>query len=477
MTILRRTVPAEFTVLGDREVEVRMSTSARARDGHILEPDGCLLDNYRTNPIVLWDHDSGEPIGTNDNITVQPDCLTARTTFAPAGISQVADKICGLVKAGVIRAGSIGFNILAGDPIDPARPRAGLRVTSWELWEFSFVAVPADTGAIVTARNAAGGPDNQQEDAGMAADPNRTARLVLARSALLTPAAAAPKLRGLYDVAQLAYLLQQLGYAKDSADWEKNLEGDDSVVPAMLGDALIQLGNSLIAMAQEEVGELLADTLTQKAIDDQKGEQIAVVDRAYVAAAPTDRARAWRFAQARVRAGKAISAANAAKLSDACTHMERAAKGCTDAAGNLETASGHQEAIGDAHARAQTAHDKMATAIEAANGSAPADVAAQIAKVQQHHNALGKHLATIGDRCAAIGDVQADAGGAIAGAKRCMRSAVRCMRSVTDADGDTDSTDIQTSDGDGDSEGSANDRAFAVDFRRRQAALMELSAA
>jgi hypothetical protein len=118
----------------------------------------------------------------------------------------------------------------------------------------------------------------------------------------------------------------------------------------------------------------------------------------------------------------------------------------------------------------------MTDALEAANGSAPADVAAQIAKVQQHHKAVGKHLAAIGDRCAAIGDVQADAQGAIAGAQRCMRSAVRCLRSVTDAVPDSDVKDVQASDGDGESDGAANDRGDA-DFRRRQAALMELAAA
>ena len=49
--------------------------------------------------------------------------------------------------------------------------------------------------------------------------------------------------RGLYDVANLAYVLMQLGYHHDGAVFEAALEGDDSQVPAMLGEALVSLGD------------------------------------------------------------------------------------------------------------------------------------------------------------------------------------------------------------------------------------------
>lgn len=156
-TILRRVVPATVTALGDNQCRIRMSTAQRARDGHILLPDGCDLAAYRENPIVLWSHDVGEPVGTNSEITVDGTGIEALCTFAPDGISATADKVRGLVKAGIVRAVSIGFLIHAGDPIDPARPRAGLRATEWELLECSFVTVPSDTGALVTERAMADG--------------------------------------------------------------------------------------------------------------------------------------------------------------------------------------------------------------------------------------------------------------------------------------------------------------------------------
>lgn len=303
----------------------------------------------------------------------------------------------------------------------------------------------------------------------MADDTERATRRGQLRTALLTPAAAAPRLRGLYDVAQLAYLLQSLGYATDSAHWEANIEGDDSEVPAMLGEALTSLGKTLIAMTTEEVSELLANSAMAKAVDEEKGETIEAVERAYVDAAKTDRARLWRRTMVHLRAGKALSAANAAKLGDACTHMDRAAKAATGAAGSMGEAADHQEAMGDSHAKATAAHQKATDAIEAASGAPPEDVAAKLAKVQQHHRAVGKHLAAIGERCAAIGDVQADAQGSIAGAQRCMRSAMRCVRAVTgEGDEPPETQNEEVADG---------DRAFAADYRRRQAALLELAAA
>ena len=51
MTMIRKVVPAQGKALGDDEVEVRMSTAIRARDGHILIPQGVQLDNSKRNPV------------------------------------------------------------------------------------------------------------------------------------------------------------------------------------------------------------------------------------------------------------------------------------------------------------------------------------------------------------------------------------------------------------------------------------------
>lgn len=590
----RRTVPAEVSMMGENQARIRMSTGNRARDGHILPPEACVLDNYRANPIQLWQHNPDEPIGRNDEITVGPDGIDAITTFAPPGVSPTADRIRGLVKADIIRGVSIGFEIIDAEPIDPNRPRNGLRATHWELLECSFVSVPADTGAVVTARAVteadwkmgasrdlaiddsdawdgaaaersifehAGGDDfdpatarkgflfydaahpkergsykdpiahvvdgelkvpkgairaaasrlpqtdvpddvrssaeavldHYKEKAGMTTTDDGRA-FAAKRIRMLTGKLAqrqlmgspnpievfeieGPRVRGLYDVACLAHMLEHLGWIHGSAVWEAEVEGDDSKVPAMIGEALKGLGESLIAMTTEEVNELL----TGKGLDEVPPvEDVVVVEeRAFVMAGKTPAIRVWRQGRAAMmlRAGKAISQANAAKIDEASGHLADAGARAEESAGHQAKASEHTEALTDSHARATTAHAKMAAAIEDANGSAPADVAAKIAKVQQAHKQIGTHLAAIGDRAAAIGDAQADAQGAIAGAQRCVRSAMRCVRSVQDANGDTDTTDIQTSSGDGESGGTENDRAFTADARSRALAALELGAA
>ena len=152
MTMIRAAVPAQLHALSDDEVEVTLSTSALARDGHILEPTGCDLTNYRANPVVLWQHNPDQPVGRATELVVEGDRIRARITFAPAGISAKADEVRGLVKTGIVSGISVGFDVLDGTPLDPKKPRGGQRFTRWELLECSFCSVPVDPGAAVTAR-------------------------------------------------------------------------------------------------------------------------------------------------------------------------------------------------------------------------------------------------------------------------------------------------------------------------------------
>lgn len=140
--------------LAEREVGVVASTAQLGRDGHIVEPSGIDLTAYRKNAIVLWSHSPEDPVGVTTAIGVRDGALAARIEFAPLGISALADQCCSLVKAGVVKAVSIGFQPLQSVPIDRNDPRAGRHITSAELLEISFVSIPADTGALVVERAA-----------------------------------------------------------------------------------------------------------------------------------------------------------------------------------------------------------------------------------------------------------------------------------------------------------------------------------
>jgi HK97 family phage prohead protease len=302
MTMIRKLVRAQINTLGEDEVEVVMSTASLARDGHILIPQGCILENYRANPIALWSHDPDLPVGNAENIAVEADQITARVRFAPLGISVKADEVRGLVKAGVIRAVSIGFDPIEGEPLDPKKPRGGQRVSAWELLELSFVSVPSDVGAVVTQR--AHGETDMSDKPG---DKLPATRQIQGKANGVRQGPVTFK-RGLYQVAQLCYLFEELGWQVDMAKWEAECEGDASKLPAMLGAVLAELGDALLAMTAEEIAEALAGRDLEPE-EDEADVVLLVEERAHIRAATSPAVRAFRrgLALAKLRAGKTLS--------------------------------------------------------------------------------------------------------------------------------------------------------------------------
>lgn len=309
MSMIRQIVPVEINQLGEREIEVVMSTAVLARDGHILVPGGCRLDNYRANPIVLWSHNPDLPIGNAPDIIVEADKIRARIAFAPAGISAKADEVCGLMKSGVVRAVSVGFNPIDGEPLNSAKPRGGQRFTDWELLELSAVSVPSDPDALVTARAHGDAPMPETAPVTREVRPSGSRAVIIPTGQ-----------RGLYNVACLAQLLGELGYQTDWAKWEAGIEQDGSKVPEMMATALYALGDAFLAMAEEEVAELLASvTEGMTAADEADEELLEEGERAHVRAATSPRVRAWRraLAVANVRTGKKLSSETARCLREA----------------------------------------------------------------------------------------------------------------------------------------------------------------
>jgi HK97 family phage prohead protease len=140
-------------VLGDREVRVVASTGDVDRTGEMVEPAGIDLSGFLANPIILWQHDPEHPIGNATRAVVQGGKLICDIEFAPAGTSKKADEICGLVKAGILKGVSIGFDPIETEPMTAGNSRGPQKYVAIDLMEVSIVSIPANVGAAVVQRS------------------------------------------------------------------------------------------------------------------------------------------------------------------------------------------------------------------------------------------------------------------------------------------------------------------------------------
>jgi HK97 family phage prohead protease len=153
MNVQRKSYAASIAPVGERQAIVICSTGEVDRAGEVVVQDGIDLSAYKSNPIVLWQHNVDSPVAKATDIGVVNGKLTATVDFPPPGISAKADEICGLVKSGVISAVSIGFTPTSTEPMDMGNPKKGpQRYLKCELGEFSFVSVPANPNALVVQR-------------------------------------------------------------------------------------------------------------------------------------------------------------------------------------------------------------------------------------------------------------------------------------------------------------------------------------
>jgi hypothetical protein len=166
------------------------------------------------------------------------------------------------------------------------------------LQEFSFVSIPAGPDALVIERAL------KEAKEQMVTTDTPDPRAAVMKTRMLK--------RGLYEVGSLAYLLMELGWIKDTAEWEAECEQDGSTVPAQLGAALQALGATLVAMTAEEVAELVGGDDVEPVVEVVAEPEIVAGDIVTLSAIPA----AKRFALGVSRARKAhqVAIARTAKV-------------------------------------------------------------------------------------------------------------------------------------------------------------------
>ena len=136
-----------FKTLGETDdggVDIKGSASTNALDraGDIIESDAWAkggLENYKGNPIILFNHNYDKPIGRAKDLQVTENGLEIS-----AKISKAAGDVTQLIKDGVLGAFSVGFKVKDADYMTETD---GYKIKDAELFEVSVVSVPCNQGA------------------------------------------------------------------------------------------------------------------------------------------------------------------------------------------------------------------------------------------------------------------------------------------------------------------------------------------
>ena len=127
---------------GGVNIKGSASTNALDRAGDIIQPEAWMkggLENFKGNPIILFNHDYNKPIGRATDLSVTDNGLDIS-----AKISKAAGDITQLVKDGVLGAFSVGFRCKDSEYMTETD---GYKIKDAELFEVSVVSVPCNQGA------------------------------------------------------------------------------------------------------------------------------------------------------------------------------------------------------------------------------------------------------------------------------------------------------------------------------------------
>lgn len=114
--------------------------------------DGASLNRFLRNPVMLWRH-YGEPIGRWKDVRIEedPKRITAEAEFYEK--DSFAKRIADMVRAGFLKACSIGFRPLerSTEPAVMLPGQSRSTITKFELIEASIVPIPSNSNALIEA--------------------------------------------------------------------------------------------------------------------------------------------------------------------------------------------------------------------------------------------------------------------------------------------------------------------------------------
>jgi HK97 family phage prohead protease len=125
------------------------NTTSKDRTGDVVLSEAWVkgIENYRKNPVLLYQHDHGKPIGKSDTVRVDK-----KGIFVEASVSSAAEKLHGvqsLIEDGALKSFSVGFRV---KDADYDRTADTFVIKDLELLEISVVSVPANQESLFSIR-------------------------------------------------------------------------------------------------------------------------------------------------------------------------------------------------------------------------------------------------------------------------------------------------------------------------------------
>ena len=133
------------------------NTTAKDRSGDVVTAEAWAkgVENFRRNPVMLYQHKHDAPIGRIDKIQVDK-----KGIFVEGSVSDAAEKLHGiqtLIKDGALKSFSVGFRVKDGKY---NREDDSMTITDVELLEISVVSVPCNQDSLFSIRKSF---DNDQD--------------------------------------------------------------------------------------------------------------------------------------------------------------------------------------------------------------------------------------------------------------------------------------------------------------------------
>ena len=144
---------------GSLEIKGSASTVDLDRAGDIIEAEAWTksggLNNFKGNPIILFNHDYNKPIGRATDVVV-----TDKGLEISAKISKAAGEVRDLIKDGVLGAFSVGFKVKDAEYMTQTD---GYKIKDAELFEVSVVSVPCNQAATFSIAKSFDNMDDYKE--------------------------------------------------------------------------------------------------------------------------------------------------------------------------------------------------------------------------------------------------------------------------------------------------------------------------